>query len=352
MYVRPLPRALLLVFLASGFTRSAFALADSDKEAVRQLSNDAAADYNAGKLEAARDKFTRAYALAKVPKLAVWVARTQVRLGKLVSAYEFYRQAVRLERNELWVGDAQELAQKDAARELATLQNRLAKVTIVVEGVPAEDVEVSIDGNVVPSALLGVERYVDPGRREITATRGPLKHHEMVTLPEGEERNVVLRFDPAVLAALPASTPVKPATSSTVVVAAVPTQSPESKPKLGSPSQGSSGSAQRTWGWVGVGVGAAGLLTGTVSGLIVAAKYSDLKKDCPGGVCDASDSGRVDSYRSMRTLSLVGFIVGGVGAVTGVTLLLTSPKPVEKVAGVSGVGVWVTPATVGLSGKF
>jgi hypothetical protein len=335
-------------------THTSFALNDSDKEAIRGLSNDAASDYNSGKFDAARDKFGRAYALAKVPKLAVWVARSNAKLGQLVSAYEYYRQAVRLERNELWVGEAQELAQKDAEKELALLLPRLPKVKVTVEGVEANSVEVRIDGTVVPVELLGVDRYLDPGMREFVATRGTTVLRQVVELPEGGVKSVVLKFEPGLLDSANA-TPISPgqsSSSSTVVVATNKTNSAQNTDRNHSSSAFGVSQTHRTWGWVGIGVGAAGFLTGAVAGVIVAAKYSDLKSSCPGGTCQANERSDVESYRSMRTLSLTGFVVGGVGSALGVTLLLTSPKHADSSAKSAELGVWVTPESAGLRGSF
>jgi hypothetical protein len=252
----------------------------------------------------------------------------------------------------LWIGDAQELAQKDAEKELTALVPRLPKVTMTIEGVPSSEVEVQVDGVRVPAELVGIERYLDPGKREFVAIRGKSQLRQIIELKEGEARTVILRFDSskALETKGAAHTSSQAVSSSTVVVAAVKTKALDEKTPAG-PTDGV-GRAQQTWGWATVGVGAAGLITGTVAGLVVAAKYNDLKDDCPGGVCAPKEQGRLDSYRSMRTLSLAGFVVGGVGATLGLTLLLTSPKRTESVASVSSVGLWVTPETAGFRGDF
>src|ERR1700690_1029150 len=113
-------RRSLGLILATGLllgTSSAFALTDGDKEAVRALANDAAQDFDRGQFAAARDKFQRAYAIAKVPRLALRAAQANLKLGQWVAAYELLRQAIALERNDLWLGKTQEQAQADALRE-------------------------------------------------------------------------------------------------------------------------------------------------------------------------------------------------------------------------------------------
>jgi tetratricopeptide (TPR) repeat protein len=106
------------------------ALDEATRESIRLLANDAAADYDGGHYEQAKEKFQRAYDTAQVPTLALRLARAEIKLGHLVVANELLRQAGRLEKNELWVGSAQQDAQKQAAQELAELQPQIPRVVI------------------------------------------------------------------------------------------------------------------------------------------------------------------------------------------------------------------------------
>jgi len=115
--------SLVLLLTIVGFgTGTARATDDSVKGAARALSNEAKRDFDAGRFEEAGRKFQRAYEVAKVPTLALWAARALAKHGQLVAASELYRQATRLTANDLWVGNAQQQAQADAAKELAELQ--------------------------------------------------------------------------------------------------------------------------------------------------------------------------------------------------------------------------------------
>jgi hypothetical protein len=101
-------------------------------------------------------------------------------------------------------------------------------------------------------------------------------------------------------------------------------------------------------GWIGVGVGAAGVVLGATTGLMVALKYGDLNTKCPNNDCHGLYSSEVSGYHTTRTLSTVGFVVGGIAAAAGVTLLFTTPK--EKVP--ATVGLWFSPNTAGIKGNF
>ena len=80
--------------------------------ASRELARDAKHDYDRGHFDEASQKFQKAFFATEVPTLALWSARALVKQGKLVTAAEFYRRASQLQRNELWLGDAQEQAER------------------------------------------------------------------------------------------------------------------------------------------------------------------------------------------------------------------------------------------------
>jgi hypothetical protein len=345
---------------------------DSAKGAARELANEAKSDFDAGKFEEAGLKFQRAYEIAKVPTLAVWAARALVKRGKMVAASELYRQAALLAPNDLWVGNTQQQAQADAERELAELQPRIPKLRIRVEGAAANDVELTVDGAWISSALVGIDLPSDPGKRHVVGKRGTEVVEQTVDLANGERKETALKFNPvAPVVAQPAKPAevfpvplvvVQPAVSQPVVNAA-PVGSivapgtegrrdglattPDSSVTETSSSVSNSGSGQRTWGWVVAGVGAAGLLTGAVTGIVVMSNTS-LRNDCPNGVCASSKSGNVDTYNLMRNISTAGFIVGGVGAAVGVSLLLWTPRHESD----SRMALWLGPSSAGVKGAF
>jgi hypothetical protein len=324
---------LILGLLLAGRSVPAFAMDASSKEAVRRLANDGASAFDAGQYEQALGKFQLAYDTARVPTLALCVAQTQAKLGHLVAALESYRQALNLEASELWVGTLQEQAQHQAQQELALLQERIPRLTIRIEGAESKDVAVEIDGVVVPSALVGMERFVDPGKRQVVGKSGGLVVREEPVLAEAERKQLVLKF----AANAPVAAPSQHNSSSGRVL--LPAAQERSS---------SSGQQQRTWGWVSLGVGAAGLAVGATTGILVALKYGKLNEDCPNRECTQENWPASNSYATMRTVSTVGFVVGAVGTAVGLTLLLTSPK--EQSSG--NVGLWVAPASVGVRGSF
>jgi hypothetical protein len=94
-------------------------------------------------------------------------------------------------------------------------------------------------------------------------------------------------------------------------------------------------------------VGGAGIVTGTIAGVLAIDKKSTIDKSpfCADNRC--SDQGLVDSYGTLRTVSSIGLIAGTVVAGVGLTLLLTSSSEKEPSA-----AAFVGPGSVGVRGRF
>jgi hypothetical protein len=349
--------AALVLATAMVWSATAHATDDSAKGAARELANEAKSDFDAGKFEEAGSKFQRAYEIAKVPTLAVWAARALVKRGKMVAASELYRQAVLLAPNDLWVGNAQQQAQADAEKELAELQPRIPKLRIQVEGAAANDVELTVDSTRISTAMFGIDLPTDPGKRHVVGKRVSDVVEQTVDLAEGDRKESVLKFNTvAPVFAQPTRTESLPLAPSAAgpqetlpmpvapvpavgAVTAIPPRETQPTDSVGGP--------QRTWGWVALGVGAAGLLTGAVAGIVIMSNTS-LRNDCPHGACPSSKSGSVNTYNLLRNTSTAGFIVGGVGTAVGVTLLLWTPKHESE----PRMALWLGPSSAGVKGAF
>ena len=111
----------------------------------------------------------------------------------------------------------------------------------------------------------------------------------------------------------------------------------------------SAGFEQRTWGWVALGAGAAGLLVGGVTHVMARGEQSDLEDVCEGDRCPPRAQSDIDRYERLWQISLAGFVVGGLGAAAGATLLLTAPqeRPVS-----AGVQPWIGIGSAGVKGVF
>lgn len=341
-------RRILLPFMVAGLTTSILAFAE-DKAGLstaRELAKQGLQAYDAGRYDEAVEKLSKAYQVVHVPTLAVNEARALVKVGKLVAASELYLEATRIPKERSWQS-TQEDAQRDAEKERIELLPRIPRLKINIKGAGPNDVNVSIDGAAVPQALLDTEQLVDPGQRQIEGLRGTDSVKQVVSMKESEHAQVTLVFAKAGAAATTsvASVPNQPKKTdqSSAVI-------PPTAPSI--PVDHQKGGSQAVLGWVSVGLGGAGLVVGAVSGLLASSKRSSLldSKTCSadGLHCSPGQSSDVNAYNSLRTVSTVGFIAGGVLAAAGVTLLLTTPKQESQ----ARVGLWMSPSGAGVYGGF
>jgi len=304
---------------------------DADRATARQLGYQGVEAYQANEFEAAEDKLRRAFDVVKVPTLGLWLARALTKNGRWVEAAEVYREVARLEPTEGKI-EAQREAQRVAASELDALARRIPELVIAVEGAASSEVVVEIDGVRVPAAVLGAARPTNPGRHSVQGKFGKQVVEQTVELAEGQKRPVKLVFKPAPAPPVPPKPRTRVAPSDT--------------------EPASNAGTLRTVGWAALGVGAAGLVTGGVTGLLMLKQANDLEDNpyCQQDHgCEPPAHGEVDSYNRLRTISSASFIVGGAAAALGATLLLTSGGNEDEGHAVSAT---VGFGHVGVRGSF
>lgn len=311
---RELSAWIVVLGLAMSLPRVAHADNAADRATARALAAEGQAAFDKGDYETAADRFSRADALIHAPTLLLALARSQVKLGKLVQANENYQRILR-EGVPANSPPAFAKAYEDAKKEADAITPRLAWVTISVAG--SSEPNVVLDGDTpVSRAALDVKRAVNPGDHTVRVTAdGFLPADGKFSVGEGESTELKLNLEPNPEAAKGPATGPSGIASKSWNAAANP-QSDQTR---------SSGS-QRTFGFVALGVGGAGLIVGGVTGLLAMNKHSSLESQCPNGLCPKDQSAALNSYRTLGTVSTVGFIVAGVGAAAGLTLILTAPK--------------------------
>ncbi len=221
------------------------------------------------------------------------MARSRVALGQLVEAAEDYRSVVASA--EPGVKSA---ALTSACYELAQLRPRIPTIEIALGDAEqrARNLRLVLDGKLIHS---GTPFAVDPGHHDVVASDA-----------DGEQAR--LSFDTAEGEA-------KTMGMSWLSGSGHPTKRPEQV--------AGGSSARRTWGVVALTVGATGLGLGTVTGIAALSRYSAADAHCPAGKCTEGapypDDG--SAFRTLRTISAAGYIVGGAGIGTWLGLLLTTP---------------------------
>jgi hypothetical protein len=118
------------------------------------------------------------------------------------------------------------------------------------------------------------------------------------------------------------------------------------------PAQG----ADHTWTIVAYGVGAAGIVTGSIFGIAALAKKADLDDQCdPPASCPLEAQDDIDSAERNAMIANIGFGVGIAGAALGTYLLLTaeSSTEVERARRTPrGIEPWLGVTAGGVRGRF
>jgi hypothetical protein len=346
--VRTLP-ALIVAFALC--PAAAFAqVPDADVAVARDLAQQGQDALDRKDFATAADRFARAGDLVHAPTLALGLARAEVGLGKWIAAQERYNRILR-EGAPAGAPPAFARAVAAARRELDALAPRIPSVVILVSG--AGSARVTLDGAPVRSAALGISRPVDPGVHTFRAEADGFAPVEVTTtIAEHRAETVTLKLE-AGRAGAPVD-PWSPGVDAPVNpwnahAGAPPAAPPPAASNLPPPTPAQGSSIRRTLGFVGIGVGGAGLAMGLVTGGVALGKHGSLAKLCPDGQCINQESA-VDSYHVMTTLSTAGFVAGGVLAATGVVLLVTAPRPSAT------ENAWIAPIVgagyVGAEGSF
>jgi hypothetical protein len=336
---------------------------EEDRAAARALATQGIAAYNEGKPAIALDLFARAESLLHAPPHVLYMARAAAKLGQLVRARELY---LKLGREELPITAPQAFrdAQNDARTEVKAIEPRLCSLVISVKlvvGLDAAQVKVEMDKKPISSAVLGVSIPTDPGTHRLVASApGYQSKLVEVTLAEGGRGSaeLVLEATGAVpIAPTPVATNQSVQPGSTAPLA---TPAPVAATTNTDSTTASSGSPNwmRPASYVALGVGVVALGAGTVFGLSSRSNRKDadnLANQC-GEPCLKSDPlvSQIDikdsKARRQMTISIVSFVVGGVGVASGATLfVLSGRKPLKSAHTVTPFVAW---GSAGVSGTW
>jgi len=192
---------------------------------------------------------------------------------------------------------------KLATQRVAELEHDIPVLTLVTkDGVPAGST-LSLDGD-APTPP-GTVRRVDPGAHTARLVApGGASETIPVSIAKGEARSIAVGL----------TTPAAPPPA-----VAVPAQPPSEPAPASDP--------RRPWLFASIGVGAAGILAGSVLGAVALADKSTISAHCPTpGTCDsASAVSTANGAVSIGWASTAAFGVGLAGAAAAVTLWVMKP---------------------------
>jgi hypothetical protein len=328
--------------LAFGVARPAWAQ-DSQAEnvaAARSLGIEGVRLAEAGKCDQAIEKLSRAESLYHAPTILDRLGECQIEVGQIVTGTENLNRVVR-EQLPANAPKAFRDAQERARKALDAALPRIGYLTVLVEPKDAK-VSVTVGNAPVPAALIGVERPTDPGTHEVVATApGYITQQTTIQLAEGGRETVTLRLpvDPSAQAAKPPEPPPAP------VPAPVAPPAPAPKASGGS----------KTLAYVLIGVGAAGVAVGGITGAMALQKKGEL--ECPDNKCSGKQATTLSSAKSVAMVSTVSFGVGILSAGIGTVLLLTSSSSQRETARASEARPFVAKpyldaSSAGVVGSF
>lgn len=253
------------------------------------------------------------------PKLGTLlnVAVCHEQLGRTASAWAEYLDA-EAQANRLQQSDRAAFAHEGAQR----LEGQLSRLTLRAND-SANELTITLDDKPFAAGLLGTALPVDPGEHRLQIS-APGKKPVTLTLTIAPGPSAMALDIPQLEnQELPPSPP-----SPAPVVAPAPAPVPQPAPSERMEPQEKS---VPSWAWISLGVGAAGIVTGSITGTMALSKASQLKTDCPNNVCPEGQASDLDTALTLADISTVSFIIGAVGSAVGLTGVLTSSGEEERV---------------------
>lgn len=280
----------------------------ADQAAAQALFDNARKAMDAGDYAHACPMFESSQKLDPQPGTQFNLAACYDKGGRAASAWITYQEAA----SASAAAGRPEWAQK-AKEKAAGIEARVAKLTIAPVASYA-GFEVHRDGVLVQPGAYNVQLPVDAGEHVIEAI-APQKNkwRLKVKLLEGKALQVKI----------------PPLTDQADTSAVAEGDDDSVPPPLpGAPaSPPSNGSTQRIVGYSLFAIAGASVIVGSVLGLMAKSKQSDASPLCrTDTTCTSAGAGFIGSAQTLAAGSTVMFVVGGVAALEGLTLLLTAPK--------------------------
>lgn len=291
MGVRAIWRAATFFATVALFTSSAYAEDQNRVAAATLLFDEGVRALEAGRLDEACQKLEKSQELAPSGGTLLALGECHERAGRTASAWIAFRSAAA---RAAAAGKSD--AEASALEHAATLESKLARITIkTAPGMPS-NLALLRDTSVVSSSEIGVAVPVDPGEHEIHASA-----------PGAKTWTKQLR--------------VAAGASVTVEVPAL-----EADLDAGSATESSPGRTQRVLGLTASGVGAGALVGGSIFGLLALGANSDGEAKCDGNLCSQEGLDLIDQASARATVSTILFITGAALVAGGAALYFTAPN--------------------------
>ena len=332
--LRTLSRTFVLTLLMAGLSLPCAPAAEAapgaakpakpGKDPVIELFESANKLFGEKKYDAALLLFRQAYEQSQSPNAHLMMGKCLLALNRLPEAYDEFSATMR-EAAKRAETEAKYAAARDAAAsELAPLEAKIGKVVITLVDAPA-GARVLLGGVEVPKDKLGTPVAVTPGTLEIVAeglAQGTVTRREDVK--GGETKAVVFGREGQTPGPINTSAPIE------------------------KPVPETSGGTVRKVGFGVLGLGVVGMGLFAFGGIQGNAKFETLQKECGSTRCtDPKYTDVVESGKTMDLLANIGLGVGAAGLVAGTIMVIVGgPKPKPKTTEAS---VFIGPGQTMLS---
>jgi len=309
--------------LVSALTAHVSAAADAAPAADPAVTAKATELFRAGRAAAAAgdnktacDRFTESEQLQPAPGTQLNLGACEEKQGHLLAAREHFRKA------------ASSFGPEDRRRAVAvnsasTLTDRLGTLTVHIPPAAPSGTSVTINDAPVDSASLAHGIEVDPGKiKLVVSAAGRQPHTIELVVAEAEKHEVTAEPGEPVVAEPPTPAPVPP-----------------------DDGKADARSLQRTLGFVGVGVGGAGLIVGGVFGGLALHEASVVKANCntTTWACKAPGVSAASSGQTDGVVSTIGFVAGAAFAAAGIYLVIRTWGPSHDGRPVQPLGLVLAP---------
>jgi hypothetical protein len=285
----------------------------------------------AGDLQGARDRFQSAYLLVPTPIIGLDLGRAREALAELIEARAVLLECAALPPIPNESAESTN-ARAEALRIAKELDGRIPTITVTIAGADeGAKVVVAIDGVEIPETELTAPRAVDPGKHLVVARMGMRQTRTEIEVAEKDEKTAALVFP-----AIPPSPPPK-------VDAKRPTITDE-EPRT----------RISKLTYVGFSVAGAGILVGSITGIISLKKAHDFAASCEGYnfQCPPSTRDEYDASRRYGNVSTVSFLVGGAGLALGIYGLFNREKVTSASSSSAPVALSLGVGSVAVGGAF
>lgn len=262
------------------------------------------------------------------------LADCYAQIGRTASAWAAFREAADLAKK----GDQADRVAK-AERRAAALEPKLERMIVTVKD-PAAGLVVKRSGVPLEPPTWGAALPIDPGKHLVEATAPGKMPFSVEAQTGGPGKTVSIEIPPLLDAP---SAPTVPSAGQPFTAQPLP-------PSLPPATRDSGAETRRTFAYVAGGVGLAGVVVGSISGVIASSKWNKAQDDhCrTETLCDAEGVALTGEAKTAASISTASFIIGGAAIAAGVALFVTSlggGKPtaarvmVAPSAGPSGGGI-------------